>query len=512
MAADCIQRGKLAYKNGKYEDAAKLFGAARTSATRPQDVLSSCDLQIGALVKIKSIEPALTIAKDMIRVNRKDARGYIRAAQVERLAERPAAAARWYQHGLKHISPSDPLYVSLQSGIKKCENQITQAAVRAKPCDPFMTLPVEVARIVLSHLDYRQTTAILRVSKAWRSFLTKEEPLLTTVDFSQARKDVNISALGACLRRLKQYPKEATLTNLTDNAAKDMSGRMPRWLDENTLQKLVLADKVAFSVYRIPKEAKLVYLEARVSDSEHIEILSRSPSLKRMNLSIVTVQPFLAPVAHNTLEHLRLSSAHRITALRSELNLPMLRSLRLDRIDVTMLHFDWSALRVLHLTRCRVSRGLRLTNTLTDLILDDNMWSGISHYHPQNQLVLPDLASLRAPLDAWELDLHDVVLEPSKIQTIDIVDCRIADSDASKFLSKSALRRLTIRNGIRLTGVFVKDLICDGSGELEHIELIDCENVSPSTSAWAKSEHGIRVDIKNTTDQANARSGRRVFG
>lgn len=515
MSTNLIEQGKVAYKNREYTEAARLFGLAKASTARPQDVLSACDLQIGAIVKTKHFEPAIDIAKSMIRTNRRDARGYIRAAQIERLADRPLAATRWYQHGLKHISPSDPLYPALQGGIKKCEAQLVASTTKSRPCDPFTVLPVEVARLVLSHLDYRQTTAILRVSRGWRSFLSKEAPLTNSVDFSKARTKVTIKALGACLRRLTQYPSMARLVNLTDPAVENLQQRLPAWLRQNVLQELVAHDaKLRLSYDTLPQQSSMGWLELPVPLGKWSEVLAACPRLQRLHIPHTLPESLMngteTPLKHDTLEILRISHEMPGPLSVPDLHLPRLHTLHLKGLGIPRKFSDWSSLQVLHLNGCAVPRDVELPPSLTGLVLKDVVFSRRCPYTRETPLFLPNLLNLHAPLDTWDLSIDSLRIDRTAIQTIDLQDQYVVDHQASWFSDMPSLRRLVLRNGRLLSGIFVKDLLEQSSGNIEFISLVDCEKVSTSTVAWAQSQHGVKVELQNRSEHTDARGGRRL--
>lgn len=513
MATDLISRGKVAYKQGSYEEAARLFRIASASTSRSRDLLSAYDLEIGAMVKMRTLEPALQVAKSMIRTNRRDARGYIRAAQVERLANRPQAAARWYQHGIKHISSADPLRSSLQSGLKKCDAQLTQARIASRPCDPFTTLPIEVARLILEQFDYRQRVAVLRVSRGWRSFLAAEPVLTETLDFSNARRELTVEAVGACLRRLNQYPSAARLRNLSGPAARDLGERLPHWLRRNQLRSFLSANPLLrFPTEALPDQSLITALTVPLTLSDCQKILTKCPSLERLHVTEQAATAISASWSLNSssIQDLRIVRHHASPrSIFLGTSTPNLRILHLTGLEPLCCRY--SSLRSLHLRNCMLNREIRLPPTITALVLVNNEFYGTISSIPREQLALPNLVHLQAPLDEWGRSWEDLAVDPMKVETVDVQDQDMTDERALFFAGMTSLKRLTVSNGRRLSGVFVKDLIEKSSNHLEYIGLVNCENVSPSTASWAWKQHQFRIEVKTNNGRARARDGRRVF-
>ncbi|ETN37483.1 uncharacterized protein HMPREF1541_07105 [Cyphellophora europaea CBS 101466] len=503
-ATDLVQQGKSAYQQGRYDEASKSFAAAAASAAKLQDRIFALDLQIGAMVKLKAVDPALDVAKSVIRANRKDCRGYIRAAQIERLANRPQAAVRWYHHGLKHVSPSDALYPSLQSGLKKCQALSVAQTMASRPCDPFASLPLEIANMVLQHFDYRQMVAILRVSRGWRSFVSKEPLITDTIDFSKARNKVTIAAFRACLRRLTGYPSSAYLTNLTDPALKDMQVRLPTWQQRNTLISYATDSReLALIPSHLPKDPKLVSLEVSASLRNAIDTVVRCHRLKRLTISCPYepvrnwVHTWEVGQQHAGLEHLQIvANSLQPQVGIADLALPNLRSLNLCGFQIPNELEKLTSLEELHLKNCAMTRAIDLPTALKDLSFTNMKYQFRAGDKPNPELHLPDLVHLRAQMDAWDISWSCLGLDLNSIQSLDVQDNRLTEEQALIFSKMPRLRRLILRDARLLTACFVKDLLEASSHHIEYIGLSNCDNLDPGTAAWAKLRYNVKVDIR----------------
>lgn len=57
--------------------------------------------------------------------------------------------------------------------------------------DPFAILPIELAQMVALYLPFKNMVNYIRVSKGWKTFLTRNPKLWLDLDLSRARKDVS---------------------------------------------------------------------------------------------------------------------------------------------------------------------------------------------------------------------------------------------------------------------------------------------------------------------------------
>jgi hypothetical protein len=141
----------------------------------------------------------------MIRIDRTDARGYIRLSQIKRLQDDRNSALKSYLIGLKHV-PTNSL---LRDVLRTKHRNTLPAITQFKTADLVTVLPAEPLLTVLYHFDYREATAIVRVSKSWRDAVVSLPLLRITLEFSSryraisgaAFKSLRASAFGASISR-----------------------------------------------------------------------------------------------------------------------------------------------------------------------------------------------------------------------------------------------------------------------------------------------------------------------
>lgn len=208
--------GKVAYDAKKYNEALDAFSKALVLARKwsPSDVSLLLDQRVAVHVKLENLPLARKDATSMIRANKSDGRGYLRCGQLDRLEENPSAALRWYEHGLKQVPKADRLYGVIDAQREKTKALLNLQLVSDKSRDPILILPAELVEIVMAHLEYLDIVKCLRVSKAWRTTLSRLRPLVDTVDFSDARKMINYKMMLAALKRLGANPRVLIMKGL----------------------------------------------------------------------------------------------------------------------------------------------------------------------------------------------------------------------------------------------------------------------------------------------------------
>lgn len=195
------------------------------------------DLRIALYLRMDKLTQALVDAKAMIRLDRKDGRGYLRCGQIESLRNNRAEAIKFMEHGLKNVPPVDPNFQSILKELDKAQKELKARLVLSKPKDPVKELPLEVVQLIFSFLDYKQHVQMLRVSRAWRRVIQSTRPMIDTLTFAGARKLVTPKMLHVALRRL-QSPKYIRVVNLTDQASDILMKTLERYQSFRELQYL----------------------------------------------------------------------------------------------------------------------------------------------------------------------------------------------------------------------------------------------------------------------------------
>ncbi len=231
VISDLLQESKTAAQERNHDAALEAVNNALKVADKkklvPTLVISLLDHRHAIHVQRDNLDSALKDAKSMIRLDHKDARGYLRCGRVETLRGQPAAAVKYFEHGLRNVSASDPNMASLTRKMKKTQDQILADLVVSRARDPMTTLPLEVVEIVLSYLDYRQHVQLLGISRSWKRILCAMPPLTDTLAFPGAQKLITPKMLLAALRRLT-VPRFLSASNLTQPAENILADRLQR--------------------------------------------------------------------------------------------------------------------------------------------------------------------------------------------------------------------------------------------------------------------------------------------
>lgn len=449
-------------------------------------------------------------AKEMLRINRRNPRGYIRAAQVDRLQERPNDAARWYRHGLKHVARSDEGYAGLEAGLAKCERLLDKQRAFSLRRDPFIWLPIEIAEMILEHFDYRDIVGVLRVSKGWQTFLQKTSLLTSTVDFSRvdAPQKINISHFKAALRRLNQYPRVVRLKALTLNAHQDMLDRLPHWFRKNRLEEFYCNDRcISWSdIASLPAHAVLKMCRVAPSGEYSIQsLLDVCAHLQRLEIidPVVdglgrkpTTRRDPRVLKHQRLEILRFNQSGTVNTPIEGLAMPELRHLSLRSAVLEQgLSLDLlTNLRVLLLDGCTIRGPLQIPQALEHLYLGKHTSPGgvFSTYE------LPHLVSLTAQLTSFGMRLASFLRRCHNLELIDVCCDYSNDETVGQLARLPRLRRLAITENPHVSGIFVKSLLEHYGSQIERLAFQTCKQMSGDTAGWARREHGVDVSISNS--------------
>ncbi|RMZ78346.1 hypothetical protein DV738_g3862, partial [Chaetothyriales sp. CBS 135597] len=404
---DAILSGRQAYNQGDYVKAERVFASAiKNSKCSHSDRLELLDHHIGALLKLKRFDECLNCAKSMIRHSRTDGRGYLRCGKLESLQGNYEAALKWYQHGIKNVPAKDPMHATLTTKLESTQLVIQREVYRTKLRDPLGCLPLEVAHLITSYLDFRTLVVAMRVSRGWKAFVTGLPIMSNTLDFSDARRQVQIKAYRAALRRLQTIPRKVVIFNFSSGAVISVVQSLGRWLESGTLEhfeilKYHCMDELSppidlfttaiMSIKPISTNLKTVVFgsEASLGSHDMITLLTHCTKLTRACFGSVEPrdelgehawppgyqQPFLRHLelrlnAVEDSEHLRILS---ISFFEPFHNLETLRcSSVIFASPATELHLQ-SPLKVVEFSKCVDVKLSELPPTLVELDLSDSI-------------------------------------------------------------------------------------------------------------------------------------------
>ncbi|KAL4954897.1 hypothetical protein BDW69DRAFT_131469 [Aspergillus filifer] len=283
-AALLQRQGQNLYGQGNWEAAISAF----TEALRCPDVdaLSVLDNRAATYTKLLQYEQSLKDARQMIKRDKKDDRGYLRCAKALLLSGKPEKALEVYAYALKTLANDHPRYKIVEQLHMKLQEKLV-----SKCYDPFSVFPLEIARMVIEQFDFKETVAILRVSKGWDRFLSSMRELWMRLDFSRARSRIHWSSVLACIKRSKAMLTQAVVANLTKASIRRVLEYISRCPNLQHLE--ILSPTTSNDIYELFKNSKqlnvlLVSAETTVPQSTISKLLSSLPKLERLEIHKAT--------------------------------------------------------------------------------------------------------------------------------------------------------------------------------------------------------------------------------
>jgi hypothetical protein len=542
---DTLKRARDCYVLGQYENTLKaLDEGLKDSNCRSQDRLLYLDQRISILLKLKRIPDAFQDAKSMVRENRKDGRGYVRCGQLCSLNNDLAAAAKWYEHGVKNVPPTDRLHATLVTRLERTRDDIKRKLVTHNARDPFVSLPLEVVEMIVQCLSHRTLVSMTRVSKAWKTLLCSLPPLADTIEFSDATSKVSYHSFRATLRRLKRYPRKAVLENFAQPVWVPLQEHLKRWFQKNCLEYLAL-DHLGWPADLTPiKNNRLVVLkligEGTILLRQVASIIVSSPHLEE--LSIKGVIPLGEPSStilwpseyqQSSLRTLVLEAKVKRSVRLHLANLnifPNLDTLRLTRLELGGLGEDVetspATLTRLEFRECTfldrpeippnlLELGMPKCDFLGRFGLRDKV-SGLQHLEQLN-LFLPMMAIQASGLllklaharqlqmlqldlgpDTWEESLFDQ-LDLPKLRVLRLRSQALNNIDSQALVTRlPSLERLHLENA-KITGAFLAPFLRRRNSKLKVVHLLDCPNVSRDVVDFAR-RRGVDITFSSTPD------------
>lgn len=273
-----LLNGQRALEDKRFNDAVSSFSDAIANISdRKADLLHLYDLRSTAYLKLGNPDSALKDAKQMIRLDRVDHRGYLKCAQIERSRGNLKEAVRLCEYGLSSIGSNDKMRQSLEAYVLRLREAQKSQVIFEKGTDPMEVLPSELLALVLSYFNYREVIAIMRVCKAWRNRLRATDLVTQSIDTRSSRKTLKHEHIKTAFNRLGRTPRKIAVSKLNENAAFFVAQELRSWIRWESIRVLSLED------------AKITIPRLRYEKFENL----REISLKQVTFQLQSVNEVL---------------------------------------------------------------------------------------------------------------------------------------------------------------------------------------------------------------------------
>ncbi|KAK4940910.1 hypothetical protein LTR10_019064 [Elasticomyces elasticus] len=556
MISECQKAAKLK----RWDVAIKLASTAlqECGGMPNQDRVTILDTRVALYLRMNEFDLAIKDAKAMIRLDRKDGRGYIRCGHIERARGDLSAASNFYRHGLKQVPTSSHYIHSITKEMSAVQEQIRIETMTSKPVNPMEVLPLEVVQHILSFISYKQHVLLLRVCRAWNRLLRSLRPLIDTLAFPGASKDITPQMLLAALRRL-EVPTAVSATRLNDAACSILVNRLQNSPDFQSLSILEVQSKW-ISPISLPLHKYNLKSVAFGSSTEMIlenlfEIFSKCPGLETARFDTVIAFSIGRPrtVADGCLEskilkHLHIDAGREnIDMTRLFTRLPALRSLSFSGIfgmSRSLAHSQnildlryMVGLETLKIFTSTIPR-LHLPASLKDLDISQSVCISDEYLTEPNPTTLPNLERLRI----WKCRPPPTSIfsnsRSTNLETLSELSMTIDQGSKPMFTTLmesgwlAGVRRLRLAGSAfdnsycdklpqclrsledlslketMINGAFVADLLMakNCSNRLKKINLVDCPSVGSDIVPWAEAR---RIELRLSRSHMEP-SGRRL--
>ncbi|KAH7391082.1 hypothetical protein DE146DRAFT_724433 [Phaeosphaeria sp. MPI-PUGE-AT-0046c] len=361
--------GKRYYKLKQYDKAAEAF----TNGLDIAPTLSLFDHRAATYDRMQDYNAAVKDGREMIRLDKRDVKGYLRTASILEKMEKAETAIGIYKYGMKNVPVSDKNFKLLQ----QLHDKTTRKLSPAKSVDPLTVLPVELAELILEHLAFRHLVNCMRVSKGWGNYISKLPRLWMHLDLSGARKPVSRKFLDKAVRGSENRLTRVTVYRLEHVDILKNVAKACRSLKELEFISLPHAmSSTLIDIVQLASKLEKIVVHPQITMDTVGRILNTRPSLKHVAFHTVKASNYATDwtVPTYNLESCRMhfdgNTNHR-SSLDAFLRLtPKLKYLDMSQTTLTSLLPETLLLTTLVLRKVDFLRFPILPATLQKLVVE----------------------------------------------------------------------------------------------------------------------------------------------
>ena len=383
--------GRRYYKLKQYEKAIEIL----TQGIDALPTLGLYDHRAASYDKLKDFDAAVKDGREMIKLDKKEVKGYLRTASVLERMEKPDTALGIYKYGMKHVPVSDKNFkvgkwvdaycekwlISSQL-LQQLHDKLTRTLSPPTSIDPFTILPVELAEMVLTYLSFRHMVNCMRVCRGWRDYLARLPELWLHLDLSAARRPVRRSFVAYAVRCSRERMTRVTIHRFEHmDVLKNIAKACKNLAELEIISSPHAMSSTLVEVVQSAVNLKKFIIRPDITLDTAAQILRHRPELEHVEYGIKVLPnnpdwkgPFAA-LKTFSMEMDTYTSARGLLLIQFLRQAPCLQSLRL--VDVLLMDVNWPLvlsqlppLRELSLRRTKFDGFLLLPPTLERLDME----------------------------------------------------------------------------------------------------------------------------------------------